>query len=65
MMIIFAIKKGELKEKLKTLILAYILRIRIRYLKTDSGFRFGFQIDQKMGEFWIPDLDTDCQPYWY
>ncbi len=30
-MIIFAFKKGELKEKLKTLILASQLRIRIRY----------------------------------
>ena len=42
MMIIFAFKKGELKKKLKTLILAYQLRIRL-----------GFQNWPKFGR--IPD----------
>ena len=51
MMIIFAFKKAELKKKLKTLILAYQLRIRIRYLKTDSGF--GFQNWIKIGRIRI------------
>ena len=35
------LKRGSWKKKLKTLILAYQLRIRIRYLKTDSGFGYG------------------------
>ena len=49
MMTIFAFKKGELKEKRKTLILAYQLRIRIRYYKTDSGFGFQNWADSGFG----------------
>ena len=58
-MLIFAFKKGELKEKTQDANFSLPIKNMIPLLKMDSGFVF--QNWLKIGR--IPDSDTDCQPY--
>ena len=57
-MIIFAFKKGKLKEKTQDANFSLPIKNPNPLLKTDSDSK----IDQKLGGFRIPDSDTDCQP---
>ena len=61
MIIIFAFKKAELKEKTQDANFSLPIKNPESAIKKripDSDYK----IDQKLGGFQIPDSDTDCQP---